>query len=93
MKGFIRYSGTVEINNDMIKDCCFIDEIKLDCELKCFKEAIKHSKSEFRIHERLFLDTTKEPDEKLFSDNNMLDFYFFLKRRNISRYIFTILAK
>lgn len=93
MKEFIRYSGTVEINNEMIKDYGFIDEIKLDCELNCYKAALKDKKTEFRLYERLFIDTTKEPDNILLSNIHLLDFYFISKRRYMSRYIFTILAK
>lgn len=93
MKEFIRYSSTVEISNQMIKDNVFIDDIKLECELKCYKSALKDSKTEFRLYERLFIDTTKEPDYIIISDDYLMDIYYTLKERGISRYIYTILAK
>jgi len=90
----IRYGNVVRFSNDMINfgDDLYVSQAKSDCELRCFRSAIKSGMSNFSVFERTFIDTTKEMTEEICNDEYLREKYKMLKSAATSEYIFELLA-
>lgn len=90
----IRYGNVVRFSNEMINfgDDLYVNQSKIECELSCFRSAIKSGLSNFSIYERTFIDTTKEMTEEVCNDEYLREKYKMLKSAGMSEYVFELLA-